>query len=516
MSQLKSRIKTLLDSTINDTVKELCNEAMDEFKEYSHLSLNSNQMYNLDEHISTKLIEKLSSFSEENVKSFIEIEKRIIELNNLGVKNAINVLTEMQSVEAPALYYVLENLNKLAMYPEWKVANNAIEILNSYSFEPKIKRAINIIEENLKNHSEEISLYEAIDIIKNTDVMISKTIEPMVESYLNNRTSSSRSNLLNELSKFSFSPNVGMLYRLVAESSEKFQIKDTYTDANIHSVYSPVIMMDGYDIFSVYGKFYKKVNEEITVLDENEVQQIPTNIVELSNLLIQDNIKIGNDLIAIYAQNSKFEIYENENNILELKIDGKIIPIETYQKMYLGAIYKVDEMQTAKSIFNIVENWNIIFELDFVKSLSSKIVEGLRADVFRCGDRIYINKVNNMMSENSFVECNAMQSRNLVFEFLNYDLGNTFSDLLPQDIRIVKEYEEEKEEYMTAIKHLESKREELQLSDFSNDKKIKEIIEAITEEINKLKSEYYSIQEKIESHSTVSETISELSYSKKS
>jgi hypothetical protein len=77
---------------------------------------------------------------------------------------------------------------------------------------------------------------------------------------------------------------------------------------------------------------------------------------------------------------------------------------------------------------------------------------------------------------------NPIQAKTIIKEHLNYDVSKAFSDILPQEEKILKEMEETKAEYVNYIQMIESK-----LIEFNS---VKEIVEALNEELTDVKNEY--------------------------
>jgi hypothetical protein len=166
------------------------------------------------------------------------------------------------------------------------------------------------------------------------------------------------------------------------------------------------------------------------------------------------------------------------------------------------------ESKNINAIFAISENWNNIFEMDFAKTITSKSDTGKSMTLFFLGENIFINKSNKLMNESVFyADCNATQTKNLVMEFMKTDISSTFAELLNEEERELKKLSALKEEFVQSIAHLTEQRSKLENlpNGMSEEAEVKDLISAIDEEINFLKSEYAKLANAETAATTVSE-----------
>ena len=512
MSNLKKRIESLQGATQDPAVKAACNEALTKIvgsistvSPYSQVSI-------IEETIANALIEAFEGIDETVTRDFIEVENRIMGMNNLGVRRAVNAVLEDDLAKHPSVRYVVEGLLRLKEIPEWLGAQTAVEALSQFDWSPIVKEQVNILRENLNKYSEDIKIYKAVAEAKGTKSnYLMSGIEKDIDSYLNRRTASNRAKLLETLNKFAFDPAIKSLYNVIAESAKGFQIKADSNDAYFKPVYSPVFVNEGAESFLVNGKAFAKTGDDIKTLSEAEIQHLPENFVWLANYLNQPNVEISESTIKIWSKDKKVEIFE-ENGNASVKVNGRTVTNADFEKIYLNSgIFRLEEREVLSAVYKIVENWSMIFELDFVKSIYSHSNANRRVDVFRCGEKIHMNKVDTMMNENVFIaDCNGTQSRNMVLEFMNYDLGKTFKDLLNKDEVRLNELNARKQEYVDAISYLETRKEKINsITDpaVRESEEIKEILEAISEEITLLNQSYGKVQQEIKKFTTVTEGV---------
>jgi hypothetical protein len=502
---LKKRIESLMERTESTSVLESCKAAISKFNEYAALELPASVMEKMESVIAEEFISKLND--EGAIFEFSDIA-----INNLGVRNAIAELGKINTSQNMPLRYVLEKVSSLGNQPEWLVYEQFISALKPFDFEPSVLESINSIKTNANKYAEDIKIHKSIYEAKiSKSNYILPTVQPEIDDYLAKRTASARSVLLEKLNKYLFDPTIKKLYNIIVESAKTFEIKATSNDAVVKKVYSPVIITNESEIFAVQGKAFRKRGNDITPLTENEVAHLPEEFIGLANFINQSNVEVSENNIKIFSKDKKLVISESETGDLTISVNEKTTSPAEFSKIYLtSGMFNSAEIGILRSVHAIVENWNNIFEIDYVKSIYSKAYPNRRADVFKCGNTMHINTVDTLMNENLFhPNCTAHQSRNHILEFVNYDLSLTFNEMMSPEKRQLSVLENKKSEYSEAIQFLEKRKKMLEGQNESilSSPEIKELIEAIEEEIDILKKEYYNNQSKINSITKISEGV---------
>ena len=512
MSNLKKRVEALLGATQISEVREACSEAINKFSGSISASSPYSQRSFIEETIANSLIEAIASTDESVVQEFINVENRIKGMNNLGVRNAITAVMEDDLSKHVSVRYIMENLRRLQEVPEWIAADMAVEALSQFEWSPIVKEQLNILKENTTKYAEDIKIYKAVAEAKATrSGYLMAGLEKPIDAYLNQRTATNRTRLMEALNKFSFDPGMKQLYNVIAESANGFQIKANSSDAYFKNVYSPVYVNEGKEYFAVFGKIFVKEGETVNVISDTDKGLLPESFEWLANYLVQSNVEVSESGVKIFSRDKKVEIVE-ENGAPSVKVNGKIVNNADFEKVYLNSgIFRIEEREVLASVYKIVENWDSIFELDFVKSIFSNSNPHRRVDIFRTGDKIHMNKINTLMSENVFVaDCNGTQSRNEVLEFMNYDLGNTFADLLNVDEKQIKELDAKKADILEAINYLEERKAKIDAianPAVRESEEMTNIYEAINDEIATLKESYAVVQQELRDFTTISEGV---------
>ena len=516
MSNLRKRIETLSTTTTSLKAIELCNEALSKMTEYTtKFTLTPHVLQQVEYTVGGALVEGLELTTDKDsiVMDFIVSEKRIVAINTLGVKQAITAVKNTDLYNHPSLRYVAENLSRFENLPEYTTAHTVLEQLNYFSFDPTILEHVNNLSENIKKYSEDIKIYNAIKAIKESaSSFLYSSFSGLLENYLNKRTEVTRSLLLENLNKFVYDPNIKNLYNVVSESSNNLVITSTANTAIVENIYSPVYITESSEYFNVHGKYFGKSGSNVFELTESEINELPSDFKFVSEFIQRPNVKVNESYIKLYGKDKVVTILEDASGNPSLKINDRAITFSEFQKVYLNAgVFSKSEITEMAEIAKVLENWDTIMNLDFAKTISSKLVPNQRVDVFMIGESISINKVNPIMNENTFHSgITATAGRNLVLEFMNYDLGNTFTSVLPAEEAKIKTLIEKKGEYLFAIKGLEDKKNLLENHTNPAIRKsleVRELVDAISEEISNLKAEYFEVQNAINAITKIEEGI---------
>jgi len=509
-TEFRFRVENLMSKTASSEVYDACQEALQVYKEYNHFGVATDIFEKFELSVSNFLIEKIHLSTDSAAQAFVEIENRINAIKDLGVGKAITAITESNLMKNPATLYSVDALQQYLNRPEYLTIHSVIEHIAPLAWHEVVKEHLNVLGFNAKKYAEDIQIYRALHETKNSKSnFVLSGIQENLNNYLNQRTATNRTKLLENLSRYTYDVNIRNLYNVISESDKFFQLKADSNDAIVKRVFSPTIVFENEEVFSVWGKTYIKLGDKIRPLKEEEYKSLPENFVWLTNFINQPNVEIDDNKVKIFTRDKKVEVYENDNNIY-ITINGKTINKSEFRDVYLKAgIFNPSERQVIGATEKIVENWNNIFELDFVKSVFPKHAAHRRVDIFRLGHNIHLNREDSLMKESIFyANCNAAQTRNMVMEFANYDLGLTFKDMLSEEEKVVTAFETKKKELLDSINTLKEKKDMLMKypdAEVRESEEIQDLIAIIEEEISNVKKEYAKLNHNAKSFTTLQE-----------
>ena len=511
MSNLRKRIEGLISSTSSEEAKNICNEAVKKCAEYSIFNISPEAVEQIEMKISEGLISDLESINENDVANFITTEKRIVGMYSLGVKKSLKSIKESELAKHPTALYMLEKLSKIESLPEWMIIEQVIDSLTPFSWEPIVKESLDELNVNAKKFSEDIKIYKAVHEAKNNagSAFLMSGIEKHIDEYLNHRTPTNRVALIETLSKYLHDKAIRNLHNVVIESEKSFQIKATGADVIVKKSYSPVIIAEKDEIFAVNGVAYVKNGNKMRPLTEEENQKLPSYFTFISSFLSQSNVEILENSIKVFSRDKKVELVE-ESEGLAIFVNNKKVSKDEFHCAYLNSgVFRMEEREIIGAVSQLIEHWDGIFELDFMKSIYPKGMPHRRADVFKLNENTFIFTADNLMNETRFYpNCNASQSRNLIMEFASYDLGLTFKDVLSEEDKTIVELQEKVADCMNAITYLEERKNVLEtINDIEirESSEVKELLTAIQEEIDSVREEYYTAKNAMKSFTHVTE-----------
>lgn len=507
MSKLKNRIEVLQQMTASTAVLEACNIAISRIETNAAFTISGSEINILENEILSNLLESLTKIDDESAKQFISmsvIEKRTESLNNLGVKKTISVLAETEIANHPAFAYVFEKIKASSNSPEWLIIESVISALSPFNWDSTINECLKGLVVNADKFREEIAIYKIVENLKTSRSSYLLTgVSSLLEAYLDNRTASDRVRLMEKTSQFLFDPNMKNLYNFLGESSRLFHVSVNDNSCIANRVYSPVFLGEGFELFSVANKIYKKTASTISVANEEEISMLPSNFIEVTKVLGKENVVIAEGVVKIYSGDKKIEIFESE-----IKINEKVVNAKDIHTVYLNSgVFKISEKENINHIHTIKENWGSICEMDFAKLITSKSETHKKMSIFIVDESIFINKDNSLMNESVFyADCNAMQTKNLVMEYMKFDVSSAIELPLNEESKAIKQSNELKSELVSSINHLNAQKIKLEdISKVTESDEIKELVIAIDEEIEFLKSEYSKIDSVERSVTKVSE-----------
>lgn len=433
-------------------------------------------------------------------------------LNNLGVKSSLTAIGKSEIASHPAFSYMFERLVSSSEKPEWMVIENVINALTPFNWFPLVNECLQGLNENATKFREDIEIFKIMEGFKSpSSNYLYLAVSEGLENYLYERKASDRVRVMEAASKYLFDPNMKALYQFLSETENAFNFSATDNTCTADRVYSPVVVSEACEFFVAGGKVYKKFEDTVSVANESEITALPDSFKSVAQILGWNNVTVNEGQIKIYSGDKIVEITEGANHPV-VKINNREVALDEIHKVYLNSgIFRMEERNNINAVYALVENWNSIFEMDFAKVINSKSDTNKQVTIFFLGENIFINKVNRVMNEEFFYSnCTAIQANNLLVEFMKFDASSTFSQLMNEEQRQLEEASALKNEYIQAIEHLTNQKSVLESvsPEVKNTTEVKELIQAIDEEINLLKAEFGRIASAEKTVTQVSEGMS--------
>ena len=383
-----------------------------------------------------------------------------------------------------------------------------IQDLTSFSWENNAKSALSTLKKTYESKRKEIEVAKAIEQINNSGGR--DLFSSMVESMKNWLSSENRisEKLINDLKKWAFNPTVRTLvenlHTLEAKNPNKFGIKTDSSNCEVKAIVAPTFVSENFTVFVTSDRFFKSENGKISIMEKADAAKLSGKFLKAALALSNPSVKINeNGLDFFIGKNKISAVFENE--VKNVYFNGKRIANDK-----LGFILSMELRNSFQASPAVVENAMAIIEaadhlaeVDFGKKIVSKIYEGVEANVFKVGEKVYVHQVNPAMRKNELFEGNGNQAVNLVKEFLGFDLSESITEVLEKEEKILAIMKNDKESILKNLKIVENEAVKLNKAIELNPKikdsqEIKEAQAMLQTESTNLKSKWNQINVEIE------------------
>jgi hypothetical protein len=428
---------------------------------------------------------------------------------SFGILNTISALKNSSFVELPAGRILLEKYEFLLVsknISEAFVIEGFINELKGFVWESSVASALenmNMVFEKRRREIEVVKAYESIRNTSGRDLFSDATLQ--MKSWLISENRSTET-LIHGLKRFGFNPQVRNLVSFLSlyenQNGSKFNIGYDNEVCEVTSIYSPVQILEKGSIFYSSGKFFF-VNEDKTDLTEINSSEISLDFVNKSAILEDRDVKISNNKVSLNIGNNKVEfVYENDLKRVYFnnkKISENELPV--LLSVTTNTLLENSSTKISKALF-VSSASEEIADIDFGKKIKSKIYEGVEANIFRLGKKIYVQTVNPMMKLNKVYETNATQAVNIIKDFVKYDISESLTEFLEGEQAILSIMKNDKKEIAKNIQILENELNKIKYTKSQNPRisdsiELMELEEGIGNEITDLKNRWNMVNQEI-------------------
>jgi len=432
---------------------------------------------------------------------------------SVGVLETAMALNNTSFIELPEAKVLVEKyINHAAIkgISEAYLIESMISELESFSWEKNAKSALDNLKKTFESNRREIEVAKAIEEINRSAGrdLFSGIVESMRNWLsLDQRISES---LLKDLKKWGFNPTVRNLVEKVSNlennTSSRFSIKVASDTCSVNPIIAPSLVTENSSVFVTSDRFFRATEEGVSVMERAEASKLPGKFLNAVLALSNPNVKINESGLDLYLGKNKLSVvFESDTDTKNIFLNGKRVA-EDRLGFTLSFELRNGFQGSANAIENavqVVEAANYLSEIDFGKKISSKIYEGVEANVFKFGEKVYVHKVNPAMKKNELLEGNGNQAVNIVKEFLGFDLSESMTEVLEKEERILAIMKNDKESIKKNLAIVESEINKINKAIESNpalqnSDEIKEAQVMLSNESIALKSKWNQISVEIE------------------
>jgi hypothetical protein len=439
---------------------------------------------------------------------------------SFGLISTVSALKNSSMYDLPAGKIMLEKFEGLLIskgISEAFIIEGFLSELSSFSWESSVPQVLENLNNVFENRRREVEVVKAYETIKNTPgrELFSDATAQMKEWLVSEKRSSD--SLIHGLRRFGFNPLVRNLVSFLSiyenQNSGKFHVGFDNNVCEVTSIYSPIMVSENGSIFYSSGKFFI-INESDNTLSECSIDDVPEDFQNKSGMIADRDIKIGNNRISLNLGRNMVDIVF-ENNSKSILFDGKPIneaDLPVAVSVSTNNLLDGSNNRVAKAIF-VAKTAEEIVDIDFGKKIISKVYEGVEANIFKIGGKIYVQTVNPSMNLNNVYESNATQAINTIRDFIKYDITESLTEFLEGEQAFLSIMKNDKKEIIQNIEILEG---ELRKIDhvksgnplISNSPELLNLQESIESELENLKDRWNQINIEIEKFENNSDPIS--------
>lgn len=436
--------------------------------------------------------------------------------NGIGLTEAIKTIANSNARDNAGLMQKIDEYAGALTHGayEERLYETFITNMQKYNYLLPVERAIKMIKENVEKRNLPIMITK---ILEEMSESMSYYIVPLIEEdcarFVKEPTPTNRVQMRNALVPHAGDPYVyAMLEAIDRDDTKAFnslsekalsikdQIKMIRQNTTMSEIYSPIqYIKENECVFNANGQFYVKKGNNLAKLDEQYIPQLSEKFIALCQLVNDPRVSIDEDKI-IFASNDKVAyIYEGYVDINGCRESRETL--RNLNEMCMKYDFDTDFYITCSCLH---ENFNNIAHVNFAKHVSLNENSNINLDLFRLGNNIFINTVNEAVAQSTFYrDVNPIQCKNIINNHMGIGVASLFEDLVPSQDKIILRLNETQNEYESAIAKYEATIEKLEkalesCSTDENKEKLENAIKTAKDKVTELKKEYKEWQKDVE------------------
>lgn len=430
---------------------------------------------------------------------------------SLALGNTIMALRNTSFNDLPEAKVMMErylhDLNVKGV-PEVYLFEGFLRDLSNFTWETNAKSTLANLTKVYEANVREILVLKALADLKNSGGReIFAGLAETLSEWLMSPSRDSESLLL-EMKKWAFAPAIKGLMNnislLESKSSSSLHIRSNNSNCDVKRIIAPSMVAENYTIHAVGGRFIKIGNGKLSIMERKEVSKLPGRFLNAVLALNGPEVRINENGVDFLTPKTKVSIVF-EGDTKKVSLNGRQMSEES-----IGTALSIEfrnyfgnSAPIVEKVMKVIKYADDLAELDFAKSIRSKVYEGVEANLFKVGKKIYVQTVNPGMKKNELFEANGNQTVNLIKEFIGFDISESLTEFLDGENKVKSIMYNDKKTIADNMKLIESEIAKLENAIKSNPliANSTEIIaakEMLTNESEILKSRWNEINVEIE------------------
>jgi hypothetical protein len=400
------------------------------------------------------IVESLSNVDDEATKKEVSLAKAA----SYGVSEAIQLLRKSPVSKHQQMKYMLDRFDHMSQtMSESLFVRDFVSSLSSFKWDNSVREVVESIEHVINSRQYDIEVQNSIEAIRSSDRQgfFDKLVESMT-SWLASENHTPQE-LGAVLKPYLFNPiakqlaNKIMMMENAAGTTFNVPIKNS--NCSVSKIFSPVHFSGDAEVFFARGGFFKADSNGVSALSEKEVALLPKKYMDLLDSFKQ--VRVNENGITAFINNNKIEISEEKKVKINEQEVGTTNLGMLLAELNRGTIFSKD-MTMVNHVLNVFENIDNICEVDYGKTITSNLFEGVGVDVFKRAGSLFVRKTNPAMKEDSLFKMNGVQAVKTIKEFLSYDLSEAVVEFLRSDNEHIAKIKHRIDELLEKISAVEA------------------------------------------------------------
>ena len=437
------------------------------------------------------------------------------QVEKLGILESILDLSKKGIYEHGSFKILCENyvnLIKNKALPEYWVAEAFISDFSNYAWDASVKAVVNRVTESCNTLRPEIEASKALYQIANAGS--SDFYSPVKESISKWLVSEGKSvaALSRDLRVWSFNPIVKNLINtltILESNSSKMNIPTINGNSEVKKIYSPVLVEGNKTIFGIGKTLFEGSSEGVRKLSNRDISIMDKDFLGLLETFYSEAVKADERGIHVYAGDTRISIV-SENDETKIYLNKDLANFADYNQLAKLISFRIsrglgtNESKVISDVIRLHENFDKIVELDFAKSVVSKVYEGASVSLIKWNGKIFLQRVNEAMRENSLFAVNGSQAVNMVKDFLKYDISEGLTEFLDGEKRVKSIMFNDRKKVIENISVVESEMQKIESLVATNplykgSKQLSDAYSLLEKELQVLKSKWSTINAELDS-----------------
>ena len=437
------------------------------------------------------------------------------QVEKLGILESILDLSKKGIYEHGSFKILCENyvnLIKNKALPEYWVAEAFISDFSNYAWDASVKAVVNRVTESCNTLRPEIEASKALYQIANAGS--SDFYSPVKESISKWLVSEGKSvaALSRDLRVWSFNPIVKNLINtltVLESNGSKMNIPTINGNSEVKKIYSPVLVEGNKTIFGIGKTLFEGSNEGVRKLSNRDIANMDKDFLGLLETFYSEAVKTDERGIHVYAGDTRISIV-SENDETKIYLNKDLANFADYNQLAKLISFRIsrglgtNESKVISDVIRLYENFDKVVELDFAKSVVSKVYEGASVSLIKWNGKIFLQRVNEAMRENSLFAVNGSQAVNIVKDFLKYDISEGLTEFLDGEKRVKSIMFNDRKKVIENISVVESEMQKIESLVATNplykgSKQLSDAYSLLEKELQVLKSKWSTINAELDS-----------------